>query len=232
MQFETEVELWVARTPRDLLERVRSQRIHATEPAEALGETRHFVARPIVFGPDLVVLVVLRWPVRVSKLIGDRQHHGATNSSIVQESNEVVRGDRLEPRNPRGRRWAEQMLMMIAQRGRLAVKPRQGRRYKHARDQAELGRCGHASSVLSDVLRLVRVRLATAIQLPIALSGLGGARIPASRFSDRPGNECLEDLDVEVRQSLEVQTGLTHPVPSELGQEVDLLGAICDEVDD
>ena len=49
-------------------------------------------------------------------------------------------------------------------------------------------------------------------------------RIPASDFGDRPGNECLEDLDIEVRQALEVQTGLAHFVFPEPGQELGLPG--------
>ncbi len=62
--------------------------------------------------------------------------------------------------------------------------------------------------------------------------GVAGVRIPASDFGDRPGNECLKDLDIEVRQALEVQTDLTHLVSPELGQELDLLGVLRDEVDD
>jgi hypothetical protein len=51
--------------------------------------------------------------------------------------------------------------------------------------------------------------------------GVAGARIAAFVFCDRSGNECLKHLDIEVRQALEVQTGLTHLVSPELGQELD-----------
>ncbi len=57
-------------------------------------------------------------------------------------------------------------------------------------------------------------------------------RIPASDFSDRSGNECLKDLDIEIRQALEVQTGLAHFVFAEPGQELGLPGVVYAEVDD
>ena len=57
-------------------------------------------------------------------------------------------------------------------------------------------------------------------------------RIPASDFGNRPGYECLQDLDIEVRQALEVQTGLAHFVFSEPGQELGLPGVVYAEVDD
>lgn len=57
-------------------------------------------------------------------------------------------------------------------------------------------------------------------------------RIPAPDFSDRPGNQCLQDLDVKIRQALEVQTGLAHLVLPELGQELALHSVLRNEVDD
>ena len=57
-------------------------------------------------------------------------------------------------------------------------------------------------------------------------------RIPASDFGDRSGNECLKDLDIEIRQALEVQTGLAHFVFAEPGQELGLPGVVYAEVDD
>lgn len=57
-------------------------------------------------------------------------------------------------------------------------------------------------------------------------------RILASDFGDGPGNECLEDLDIEVLEAFEVQTNLTHLVFPEPGQEVKLRGVLRDDVDD
>lgn len=61
---------------------------------------------------------------------------------------------------------------------------------------------------------------------------VAGARMAASDFGHRPGDQCLEDLDVEVRQALDVQADLGHPVFPEPGQELDLPGALHAEVDD
>ena len=46
--------------------------------------------------------------------------------------------------------------------------------------------------------------------------GVAGVRIPASDFGDRPGNECLENLDIEVRQAaLQAQYNHCDEVASE-----------------
>lgn len=63
-------------------------------------------------------------------------------------------------------------------------------------------------------------------------SGIAVARIPAFDFGDRPGDEFLEEIDVEVRQALEVQTGLADFVSAEPGQEVDLRGVVRVDIDD
>ena len=51
-------------------------------------------------------------------------------------------------------------------------------------------------------------------------------------FGDRAGDQFLEDFHVEVRQSPEVQAGLTHLVLPESGQALDLRGSLGNDVDD
>jgi hypothetical protein len=50
-------------------------------------------------------------------------------------------------------------------------------------------------------------------------SGGAGDCVATLGFCYRPRNERLEDLRVQVRQALEVQTGLAHLVSSQFGQK-------------
>lgn len=53
----------------------------------------------------------------------------------------------------------------------------------------------------------------------------------AFHHSGRRGNECLEDLDIEVREALEVQAGLAHLVFPDPGQEFGLPRIVHAKVD-
>ena len=64
------------------------------------------------------------------------------------------------------------------------------------------------------------------------MSGGAGAWMAAFDFGNRFGNERLEDLQVKVRQALEVKAGLAHLVRPEPGQALDLPGTLRNEVHD
>src|SRR5262245_10232508 len=54
----------------------------------------------------------------------------------------------------------------------------------------------------------------------------------ALHLCDRARDQSFERIDVELRQPLEVQTRLTHRVLAEPGQELALLGALRQQVND
>ena len=56
--------------------------------------------------------------------------------------------------------------------------------------------------------------------------------MPTPEFRNRPGNESLKNLWIEVCQAFEVQAGFAHLVFAELGQEFGLLSTLSHEIDD
>jgi hypothetical protein len=99
VQLEAVLQLRSSCASGDLVERVVLQGVHATKRAQAAGERCDLLARPVVLGPDLRVLVLDGRAVRVAELVGLREHHRPPDPRRVQERHEVAR------RHDRRRQW-------------------------------------------------------------------------------------------------------------------------------
>ncbi len=104
----------ILRAARELVERVLLERIHAAEADETIGKTCDLPTRPVVFRLDPLVFVHTGC-CGIPQQVRDGQDGGTTDSSRVQERDEVVHGDRLHTFRF-GNNAAEQVLMMIGDR--------------------------------------------------------------------------------------------------------------------
>jgi hypothetical protein len=94
VQLQSVVQIRILAAPYDFGQRIGFQRINAAKGAKAIRKLRHLMRYPIIFALHLSILIGYRRPVRISILIGNRQHKGAANPGLVEKGDQVARSER------------------------------------------------------------------------------------------------------------------------------------------
>jgi hypothetical protein len=132
VQFQPVAEMRVLRTTGQLLERIFLQWVDAAEAPEAIRVAGYLLTGPVVFRLHALILV-LEFSIGAALEVCNGQYRGPSNARCVQQSNKVIGRDRFD-RHHFDAGGAEQMLMMVGERRRLAVR---GRRAEHHEEHGQ-----------------------------------------------------------------------------------------------